>query len=310
MVIKPATLTPLTTLLFAKILEEVGLPPGVLNVIQTSKASPVTGPLIKDSRLRKLSFTGSTEVGKRLIADSADQVLRTSMELGGNAPFLVFADADLDAAVNGAMLAKLRNIGEACTAANRFYVEESVVKEFSEKLAERMKALQLGRGTEDSSDLGPLIDQPSREKVQELVDDTVSRGARVLTGGKPVEGPGYFYEPTVLADVPLDSRVLKEEIFGPVAPIVSFTTEDDAIRMANDTEFGLIGYVFTTDLNRTLRLAEKLQTGMLGMNSGVVSNPAAPFGGIKQSGTGREGGIEGIEEYLETRYIGLADPFA
>lgn len=309
MVIKPATLTPLTTLLFTQVLEEAGLPAGVLNVIQTSSASAVTGPLIADPRLRKLSFTGSTPVGKKFMAAASETVLRTSMELGGNAPFLVFADADLDAAVDGAMLAKMRNIGEACTAANRFHVEQSIAAEFAQRLAERMKELKVGRGTERSSQVGPLIDEDGRAKVHELVQDTLGRGATVLTGGNPVEGPGYFYEPTVLTDVPVGSRILHEEIFGPVAPITTFTTEDEAVAQANDTEYGLVAYVFTSDFNRGLRLAERLQTGMLGLNAGVISNPAAPFGGIKQSGTGREGGFEGIEEYLETRYVGIGNPF-
>jgi succinate-semialdehyde dehydrogenase/glutarate-semialdehyde dehydrogenase len=310
MVIKPATLTPLTTLLFASVLEEVGLPAGVLNVIPTTDAGGVTGPIIKDPRLRKLSFTGSTEVGRNLLKDSADQILRTSMELGGNAPFLVFEDADLDAAVEGAMLAKMRNMGEACTAANRFIVHESVAEEFGSRLAKRMGELTLKRGTEDDSKVGPLIDEKSRQKVQELVDDAVSRGADVRTGGQPHDGAGYFYPPTVITGVGRDARILAEEVFGPVAPVIAFRDEEEAVTLANDTEFGLVAYAYTRDVARSLRLADTVESGMLGLNVGIVSNPAAPFGGVKQSGLGREGGFEGIEEFLETKYVGLADPFA
>lgn len=310
MVLKPANLTPLTSLLFAKVLEEAGLPAGVLNIVSTTSAGDVTGPLIKDSRLRKLSFTGSTPVGRRLLADASENVLRTSMELGGNAPFLVFEDADLDKAVDGAMAAKLRNMGEACTAANRFIVHESVAAEFADKLAARMKDATPGRGTEDSSKLGPLIDGKSRDNVHALVQDAVDDGAQVLSGGAPLDGPGYFYPATVLTEVPAGSRILQEEIFGPVAPIVTFATEDDAVRLANNTEYGLVAYVFTRDLNRGLRMGERLDTGMLGLNAGVISNAAAPFGGVKQSGLGREGGYEGIEEYLYTQYVGIADPTA
>ena len=308
MVLKPANLTPLTALLFTQVLEEAGLPAGVLNVVPTTRPGDVTGPLIRDSRLRKLSFTGSTRVGQQLIADSAHQVLRTSMELGGNAPFLVFEDADLDAAIDGAMVAKLRNMGEACTAANRFIVHESLVSEFSTRLASRMSALVLGRGSAEGTNIGPLIDAKSRAKVDELVRDAVDRGATVLAGGIPAGGEGYFYPPTVLVDVPADARILGEEVFGPVAPVVSFSTEDEAIALANDTEYGLVAYAYTRDLNRGIRLAEKVDVGMFGLNTGIVSNPAAPFGGVKQSGLGREGGFEGIEEFLETRYIGIADP--
>ncbi|GAA2176719.1 NAD-dependent succinate-semialdehyde dehydrogenase [Arthrobacter parietis] len=310
MVLKPANLTPLTSLLFAKVLEEAGLPKGVLNIVSTTSAGKVTGPLIKDSRLRKLSFTGSTPVGRRLLADASENVLRTSMELGGNAPFLVFEDADLDKAVEGAMAAKLRNMGEACTAANRFIVHESVAADFADRLAARMKDVTPGRGTEDSSKLGPLIDGKSRDNVHSLVQDAVDDGAQVLSGGSPMDGPGYFYPATVLTDVQSSSRILQEEIFGPVAPIVTFSTEDDAVRLANNTEYGLVAYVFTRDLNRGLRMGERLDTGMLGLNAGVISNAAAPFGGVKQSGLGREGGYEGIEEYLYTQYVGIADPTA
>ncbi|HEV7466488.1 MAG TPA: NAD-dependent succinate-semialdehyde dehydrogenase [Candidatus Dormibacteraeota bacterium] len=306
MVVKPARLTPLSMLELARILEEAGLPPGVLNLVTTSSSGAVVSPLLKDPRTRKLSFTGSTEVGRRLAAEAADNVLRVSMELGGNAPFLVFEDADLDAAVEGAMLAKMRNIGEACTAANRFHVAESLAGEFAQRLAERMSALRLGRGSEPQTQVGPLIEEAARGKVIELVDDAVRRGARVLTGGAPVDGPGWFYQPTVLVDVPREARLLREEIFGPVAPITSFRTEEEAIAQANDTEFGLVAYAFTRDLARALRVVESLETGMVGLNQGVVSNAAAPFGGVKQSGFGREGGHEGIREYLEVKYVNVA----
>ena len=309
MVLKPAALTPLTSLLFAKVLEEVGVPAGVVNVIPTSNSGAVTGPIIKDERLRKISFTGSTPVGRRLIADAADRVLRVSMELGGNAPLIVFEDADVDKAVAGAMLAKLRNMGEACTAANRMIVHESVADEFATKLAAKMGALKVLRGLDDNSNIGPIIDAKSRESIHELVKDAVGKGAKVLTGGEVPDGPGYFYPPTVLAGVSRDAKILKEEVFGPVAPIVTFKTEAEAISLANDTEYGLVAYAFTRDLNRGLRLSESLEVGMFGLNTGIVSNPAAPFGGVKASGMGREGGIEGIEEYLETVYIGIADPF-
>jgi len=308
MILKPAALTPLTSLLFAKVLEEVGLPAGVLNIVQTSRPGDVTGPIIKDARLRKLSFTGSTGVGKRLIADAADQVLKVSMELGGNAPLIVFEDADLDKAVEGAMLAKLRNMGEACTAANRFIVHESVAAEFSKKVADKMAALKVSRGTEEGANIGPLIDEKSRTSVHALVEDAVAKGAKVLTGGAVPTGDGYFYPPTVLANVPANANILSEEIFGPVAPIITFKTEDEAVKLANLTEYGLVAYAFTENLNRGLRLAEKLEVGMFGLNTGIVSNPAAPFGGVKSSGLGREGGFEGIEEYLETVYVGIADP--
>ncbi|RWR15862.1 NAD-dependent succinate-semialdehyde dehydrogenase [Microbacterium enclense] len=310
MVLKPAALTPLTALLLTEVLREAGLPDGVLNVIPTTHAGAVTGPLVRDPRLRKLSFTGSTGVGQRLIADSAAQVLRVSMELGGNAPFLVFEDADLDAAVDGAVLAKMRNGGEACVAANRFLVHESVAAEFTERFAARIGAFVPARGTDPTSTVGPLVDAATRDKVASLVDGARAQGARVAVGGSPIPGPGYFYQPTVLVDVPADADILREEIFGPVAPILTFRDEDEAIRLANDTEFGLVCFAYTRDLDRGLRLAERLETGMLGLNAGVVSNPAAPFGGVKQSGLGREGGAEGIHEYLETVYVGIADPFA
>ncbi|KQX63696.1 NAD-dependent succinate-semialdehyde dehydrogenase [Angustibacter sp. Root456] len=306
MIVKPASQTPLSMLALAQILTESGLPDGVLNVVTTSHTGDVMEPLIRDPRLRKLTFTGSTPVGRKLVEQSAEGLLRVSMELGGNAPFLVFGDADLDKAVDGAMLAKMRNIGEACTAANRFIVHESVADEFSQRLAERMGALTVGRGTEDGVDVGPLIDDKQRDKVAELVQDAIDHGGRVLTGGGPTGDKGFYYSPTVLADVPSDARVFDEEIFGPVAPVTSFSTDDEALTLANDTEYGLVAYAFTTDLSRALRVSEGLETGMVGINQGVVSNPAAPFGGVKASGFGREGGAEGIEEYLETKYVGIA----
>jgi succinate-semialdehyde dehydrogenase/glutarate-semialdehyde dehydrogenase len=305
MVIKPAQLTPLSMIALAQILEECGLPGGVLNVVTSSSSSSVAGPVIADPRLRKLSFTGSTEVGRRLIAQAADNVLNVSMELGGNAPFLIFDDADLDAAVEGAMIAKMRNIGEACTSANRFHVAESVAEDFADRLAERMGSLKVGRGTEEGVEVGPLIDADQRSKVAELVDDAVGKGASAVVGGSMLDGAGYFYEPTVLGGVTPDARVLKEEIFGPVAPIASFGSEEEAVAAANDTEYGLVAYVFTRDLKRALRVCESLETGMIGLNQGMVSNAGAPFGGVKQSGIGREGGNEGIDEFLETKYVAV-----
>lgn len=305
MVLKPADLTPLTALAVAQIMIDAGLPPGVLNVVVTSDAAGTTGPLMTDSRLRKVSFTGSTAVGKALIRQSADQVLRVSMELGGNAAFVVFDDADLDAAVEGAMLAKMRNGGQACTSANRFYVQQGIADRFSAALADRMRAVRTGRGTEEGVTVGPLINDKQRAKVARLVDDAVARGAGTVVGGHAREGAGYFFEPTVLDPVPADADLLHEEIFGPVAPIVRFADEEQALRMANATEYGLVGYVFTRDLNRALRVAEGLKTGMVGLNQGLVSNAAAPFGGVKQSGFGREGGFEGIGEYLDTKYVSI-----
>jgi succinate-semialdehyde dehydrogenase/glutarate-semialdehyde dehydrogenase len=306
MVVKPAGQTPLTMLALARLLEECGLPPGVLNVITTSRTGEVMEPIIRDPRLRKLTFTGSTPVGRKLVEQSAEQLLRVSMELGGNAPFIVFEDADVDRAVEGAMLAKMRNIGEACTAANRFYVHESLMEEFGRKFADRMKALTLGRGTDEGVDVGPLIDAKARDGVAELVQDARDKGAEIVLGGKPAEGRGYFFEPTVVTGVPKDARVMTEEIFGPVAPIASFATEEEVLELANSTEYGLVAYVFTKDLSRMLRVTEALEFGMIGVNQGIVSNPAAPFGGVKASGFGREGGFEGIEEYLETKYVGIA----
>ncbi len=304
-VVKPAQQTPLCMLAMAQILEEAGLPGGVLNVVTTRSSGATTGPLIEDDRLRKLSFTGSTEVGRRLIEASAKNVLKTSMELGGNAPFLIFEDADLDSAVDGALLAKMRNIGEACTSANRFHVAEPVREEFQRRLGEKMGALKLGRGTEEDVKVGPLIDEPSRDKVAELVQDALDRGATRVVGGEIPDGRGYFYPPTVLGGVPDDARVLHEEIFGPVAPVTTFESEEDAIARANNTEYGLVAYVFTRDIKRAIRVCEGLETGMVGLNQGMVSNAGAPFGGVKQSGIGREGGKEGIEEFLETKYVAV-----
>jgi succinate-semialdehyde dehydrogenase/glutarate-semialdehyde dehydrogenase len=305
MVVKPAQLTPLSMIALAQLLEECGLPPGVLNIVTSSSSGEVSAPIIADPRLRKLSFTGSTEVGRKLIAQAAEGVLKVSMELGGNAPFLVFADADIDAAVEGAMVAKMRNVGEACTSANRFHVAASVADEFATKLAEKMGALKIGNGAEDVTDVGPLIDEDQRSKVAELVDDAVEKGATALCGGSRVDGDGYFYEPTVLGNISADARVLKEEIFGPVAPVATFDTEEEAIAAANDTEFGLVAYVYTSDVKRSFRVCEALETGMIGLNQGLVSNAGAPFGGVKQSGIGREGGNEGIEEYLDTKYVAV-----
>jgi succinate-semialdehyde dehydrogenase/glutarate-semialdehyde dehydrogenase len=304
-VMKPASQTPLSMLALGQILEESGLPGGVLNIITSSSSGRTMEPLIRDPRARKLSFTGSTEVGRKLLEQAAEQILKVSMELGGNAPFLVFEDADLDAAVEGALLAKMRNIGEACTAANRFHVAEPVAEAFAEKLAEKMGSLKLGRGTEQDVKVGPLINQDAVDKVEELVEDARGKGAKVVVGGQSVDGAGYFYEPTVLGDVPPSARLLEEEIFGPVAPVTSFESEEDAIEAANNTQFGLVAYVFTSNFKRAIRVIEGLETGMVGLNQGMVSNAAAPFGGVKWSGVGREGGFEGIEEYLETKYVAV-----
>jgi succinate-semialdehyde dehydrogenase/glutarate-semialdehyde dehydrogenase len=306
MVIKPAQQTPLSMLALAHILEEAGLPAGVLSVITSSSSSEVSKPIIADPRLRKLTFTGSTEVGRTLVAQSAEGLLRTSMELGGNAPFLVFADADVDAAVEGALIAKMRNMGEACTAANRFHVAGRVQDEFASKLADRIGAMKVGRGTEDGVQVGPLIDAGQRDKVSELVRDATAKGAQAVVGGTARDGAGYFFDPTVLAGVSHDAKLLREEIFGPVAPVIGFDDEEAAIAAANDTEYGLVAYVYTSDLKRAFRVCEGLQTGMVGLNQGIVSNPAAPFGGVKASGFGREGGKEGIEEYLDTKYVAMA----
>ncbi|MGA9871353.1 MAG: NAD-dependent succinate-semialdehyde dehydrogenase [Rhodococcus sp. (in: high G+C Gram-positive bacteria)] len=309
-VVKPAALTPLTTLLLVKVLQDAGLPDGVVNVVTTSSSSAVSAPIIADPRLRKLSFTGSTPVGQALLRQAATGVLRTSMELGGNAPFVVFGDANLDKAVDGAIAAKFRNIGQACTAANRFIVHSSVATEFARRVTERVDALRIGRGTEDGVTIGPLIDAKAVAKADELVTDAVKRGATVTTGGAAIERAGTFYAPTVLTDVAPGSDILREEIFGPVLAIATFDTDDEAVTLANDTEYGLVSYVYTDDFGRGQRMIERLQTGMMGLNVGVVSNAAAPFGGWKMSGLGREGGSEGIHEYLQTKYTLTPSPFA
>jgi len=308
-VLKPAELTPLTSLYLASVFEEAGLPPGVLNVITTSASAAVSAPIIADPRLRKLSFTGSTSVGVALLKQAADNVLRTSMELGGNAPFLVFEDADLDAAVHGAMVAKFRNIGQACTAANRFLVHVSIAEEFTARLVRHVRGLVPGRGTEPDTTIGPLIDARAVTKIGQLVEDAVARGGRVLHGGAALDRPGNFFAPTVLTDVPIEADIAREEIFGPVVSVIPFSSEAEAVASANATEYGLVGYAYTQDLERAQRLIETLETGMLGLNAGAVSNAAAPFGGVKQSGLGREGGREGIHEYLETKYVMTPDPF-
>jgi succinate-semialdehyde dehydrogenase/glutarate-semialdehyde dehydrogenase len=305
-VLKPASDTPLTALAMARILGDAGVPPGVVNVLPARRSGAVVSAMLADPRVRKLSFTGSTEVGRVLLKQAADQVINTSMELGGNAPFLVFADADLDAAVDGAMVAKMRNGGEACTAANRFYVERPVAEEFSRKLAERMAALRVGPGLQDDTQVGPLVNADAVDKVDELVRDAQERGAATLVGGERPQRAGFYYDPTVLHDVHPESAILREEIFGPVAPVVAFDSEDEAIRLANDTEYGLVSYVFTADLSRGLRVSEALESGMVGLNRGVVSDPAAPFGGVKQSGIGREGGHDGMLDYLESKYIAVS----
>ncbi|WP_445997142.1 NAD-dependent succinate-semialdehyde dehydrogenase [Okibacterium fritillariae] len=307
-VVKPAELTPLTTLFFAQLLTDAGLPAGVLNVVTTTHSGAVSEPIISDPRLRKLSFTGSTAVGKKLIAQAAENVLRTSMELGGNAPFVIFDDADLDKAVDGAMLAKFRNIGQACTAANRFIVQRGIADEFARRVTERVEQLRVGRGTDEGVTIGPLINESAVEKARTLTDDAVTRGAQVLTGGSAIDGDGTFFAPTVITEVPTGSDILREEIFGPVLAIIPFDDEEDAVRLANDTEYGLVAYVFTENLARGQRMIERLDTGMMGLNVGVVSNASAPFGGVKQSGIGREGGLEGIHEYLSTKYTMTPNP--
>lgn len=309
-VIKPAELTPLTTSYVVSLLQQAGLPDGVVNVITSSSAGEVSKPILADPRLRKLSFTGSTEVGRTLIAQAAENVLRTSMELGGNAPFLIFDDADLDAAIEGALTAKFRNVGQACTAANRFLVHSSVAEEFSARVSERVAAMRVGRGTEEDVRIGPLIDENAIDKALRLVGDAVDKGAKVTTGGERIDGPGTFVQPTVLTGVAPQADLWREEIFGPVLAVATFDDEDEAVRLANDTEYGLVGYVYTQDLARGQRMIERLQTGMMGLNVGVLSNAAAPFGGVKQSGIGREGGFEGIEEYLSTKYTMTPNPFA
>ncbi|OFT92900.1 NAD-dependent succinate-semialdehyde dehydrogenase [Brevibacterium sp. HMSC24B04] len=302
-VLKPAQLTPLTSFMLMEVLIEAGVPAGVVNVVTSSSARRVVTPWMESGIARKISFTGSTDVGKNLLKQAADNVLKTSMELGGNAPFIVCEDADLDKAVEGAMQAKMRNIGEACTAANRLIVHSSVADEFAKRMAERMEALKVGNGLEDGVDIGPLVEEKALDKVAELVDEAVSAGAHVVTGGKRVEGDGFFYEPTVLTNIPADVAINREEIFGPVAPIYTFDTEDEAIDMANATEFGLSSYLYTENLEKALRLSEQIEAGMVGLNTGLVSNPAAPFGGVKESGLGREGSQFGIDEYLEIKYV-------
>jgi succinate-semialdehyde dehydrogenase/glutarate-semialdehyde dehydrogenase len=304
-ILKPASDTPLTALAMAAILAEAGVPEGVVNVVPSRSSGKVVSAMLRDARVRKLSFTGSTEVGRILLAQAAENVVNTSMELGGNAPFVVFADADLDAAVDGAMIAKMRNGGEACTAANRFFVEAPVADEFARKLAQRMSALVVGPGTDEKTQVGPLVNEDTVAKVDELVKGALDGGAEAVTGGRRPDGPGFYYPPTVLTGVAVDAPILRQEIFGPVAPIVTFTGEEEAVRLANDTEYGLVAYVYTGDLARGLRVSEAIEAGMVGVNRGLVSDPAAPFGGVKQSGIGREGGHDGLLEYLESKYIAV-----
>src|SRR5499426_172361 len=304
-VLKPASETPLTMLALMPALEEAGVPAGVVNVIPSRRSGPVVSAMLHDPRVRVVSFTGSTEVGRKLLHEAADSVVKPAMELGGNAPFIVFDDADVDAAIEGAMVAKMRNMGEACTAANRFYVHDKVFDAFADKLTRKMAALKMGNGLDDGVTLGPLVNAEGRDKVVTLVDDAVKKGAKVLTGGKAPGGKGYFYPATVLTEVPDDAAMLREEIFGPVASLQKFSSEDEVIRRANDTEYGLVAYVYTRDVSRGIRVSEKLDFGMIGLNRGLVSDPAAPFGGMKQSGIGREGAHEGLMEFLETQYISL-----
>jgi succinate-semialdehyde dehydrogenase / glutarate-semialdehyde dehydrogenase len=304
-VLKPASETPLTMLALMPLLEEAGVPPGVVNVIPSRRSGAVVGEMLSDPRVRVVSFTGSTEVGRKLLHSAADQVLKSAMELGGNAPFIVFEDADIDAAVEGAMIAKMRNIGEACTAANRFYVHEKIHSEFAKKLSERMGALKMGNGLDADVAVGPLINAETREKVMSLVEDAITKGAKVLLGGEPPSGPGYFYPPTVLTDVADNALMMNEEIFGPVAALQSFSSDEEVITKANATEYGLVAYIYTGDMKRGLNLCDQLDFGMVGLNRGIVSDPAAPFGGMKQSGVGREGGHVGLMEFLETQYISV-----
>jgi succinate-semialdehyde dehydrogenase/glutarate-semialdehyde dehydrogenase len=304
-ILKPASETPLTALLVAEILEEAGVPAGVMNVLPGNRSGSIVAAMLDDARVRKISFTGSTEVGRKLLQTAANTIVNCSMELGGNAPFIVFEDADMEKAVEGAMLAKLRNVGEACTAANRFIVHESIADEFAEKFAAAMDKLTVGPGLEETTDIGSLVNAETRDKVAELVEDAVSKGAKIVTGGETVGDKGFYYKPTVLTNVSADADMLVEEIFGPVAPITTFKTDEDAIDQANNTEYGLVAYVYTENLARGLRVAEELETGMLGLNRGLVSDPAAPFGGVKQSGIGREGGHEGMLEFLEKKYIAV-----
>lgn len=301
-VIKPAALTPLTTIYFVQLLQEAGLPAGVVNVVPTSKSSAQSSALLSDPRLRKLSFTGSTPVGVKLLEAAAQNVLRTSMELGGNAPFVVFEDADLDKAVEGAMLAKFRNIGQACTAANRIIVHESVADEFARRVGERVAAMSIGRGAEEGNDIGALVEEKAVANTARLVSDAVETGGTIVTGGEAIDGPGYFFQPTVIDNISSRAAIMREEIFGPVLGIIRFSTEEEAVEIANNTEYGLVSYVFTENLARGHRMIEKLETGMMGLNTGLVSNAAAPFGGVKQSGVGREGGFDGIQEFLSKKY--------
>lgn len=302
-VLKPAAETPLTALAVAALLQEAGLPAGVLNVITTSDPGPVVEAMLADRRTRMLSFTGSTEVGRLLLRTAADNVLKCGMELGGNAPFVVLADADIDAALDGAMVAKMRNGGQACTAANRFFVQGPVHDRFVEGLVARMGAVRVGPGTDEMTQCGPLIDAAAVHKVDRLVQDALERGALALLGGRPVDGPGHFYPPTVLVDVPRDARILHEEVFGPVAPVVRFDNDEEMLAMVNDTVFGLVSYLYTADLGHGLGLSERIESGMVGLNRGLVSDPAAPFGGTKQSGLGREGSTEGLLEFMESQYV-------
>jgi succinate-semialdehyde dehydrogenase/glutarate-semialdehyde dehydrogenase len=304
-ILKPASETPLTMLALMPIMEQAGVPKGVISVLPSRRSGPLVDALLHDPRVRVISFTGSTEVGRKLLHSAADNIVNPAMELGGNAPFVVLRDADIDAAVSGAIVAKMRNIGEACTAANRFYVHDAVHDAFAGKLAEKMGAMKIGNGLEDGVEVGSLVNRDTRDKVIELVDDAVKRGAKVLTGGNVPNSPGHFYPPTVMVDVPDDARCFHEEIFGPVAPIARFSNEDDAVRRCNDTEYGLVAYVFTKDLKRGLAFSERLDFGMVGLNRGIVSDPAAPFGGMKQSGIGREGGHHGLMEFLEPQYVSV-----
>jgi succinate-semialdehyde dehydrogenase/glutarate-semialdehyde dehydrogenase len=305
-VLKPASETPLTMLALMPVMEEAGVPAGVINVIPSRRSGPVVSAMLHDPRVRVVSFTGSTEVGRKLLHEAADNIVKPAMELGGNAPFIVFEDADIDAAIEGAMIAKMRNMGEACTAANRFYVHEKVHDAFAKKLTQRMEALKMGNGLQDGVALGPLVNADTRDKVKSLVEDAVGKGAKVLTGGKAPEGPGYFYPATVLTNVPDSADMNREEIFGPVAALQTFKSEDEVILKANDTEYGLVAYLYTQDMSRGLRVSEKLDFGMVGLNRGLVSDPAAPFGGTKQSGLGREGAHEGMMEFMETQYVSLS----
>jgi succinate-semialdehyde dehydrogenase/glutarate-semialdehyde dehydrogenase len=304
-ILKPASETPLTAYAMARLGEEAGVPAGVVNVLTARNPGPVVNAMLADPRVRKLSFTGSTAVGRTLLAEAAKTVVSCSMELGGNAPFLVFDDADLDAALDGAMVAKMRNAGEACTAANRFYVQAGIHDAFVAGLTKRMAALKVGPGSEAETQCGPMITQKAVQKIDQLVSNALGRGARATTGGRPLEGSGYFYPPTVLENVPADADIAFEEIFGPVAPVYKFESDDEAVRLANNTEYGLAAYIYSQDLKRAMRVGKALEAGMLGINRGLMSDPAAPFGGVKQSGLGREGGVTGILEFMEAKYYAV-----